>query len=654
MKQFFVFLIFSALFLLFTLNRCQTNNSASDNSEDAESDEWIIGNWDDWSESGLGENSAYSSSDTKMVIDTEIDFRAYFNRKKYTAKDGTALEYIHSKNTININDSPMGALVVHNIEKNDWGHSLIEFSANNADLSDPVKYIFIAPHFLMDEKGKQYKLDPSSIEKPNSYQWLIGEWEVQVKKNEANTITLFILDDKNAILNEEKGTYTIDEHGFVFHANANKKIYLSLDNVKKTIMWEKKHLFKKIQHNTNNLADVSEKKNTPSLKEPKLIASVEKKKDLVSALTQKTPENEKPVSSPSALPKEEKLTASAASNKVVTPTTQTPALPKEEKVIASVTAKETVASAPKSQDNKQIKPEEKKKDAISSATQKTETKESPIVSTPVLPKDEKLISSVAPAKEVVAPTPKSQESVQIKPEEKKKDTVVTAQKPTTVETILSTPALPSEEKLTSSVAPAKEAVIPAQKTQESVQAKIEEEKKDPISATAQKTATVENPVLDAPTLPKEEKVTPSAAPVKEIVAPTPQKQENKQVKIAEKSNGKFQELEKLIQHWDNTHRSKNSLNFSNLYNQSVLYYENRVTRDFCVENKEKLFKNYYDYSQKIISEKITFTEMSSTEIRCSFVRRVTMNLETKDYSSFLVFKKIGDSWKIISEGNFDK
>lgn len=111
------------------------------------------------------------------------------------------------------------------------------------------------------------------------------------------------------------------------------------------------------------------------------------------------------------------------------------------------------------------------------------------------------------------------------------------------------------------------------------------------------------------------------------------------------------DFKQLIQEWNKAHNLKDVGIFSYMFDNSVLFYGKQLEKNACIENKLSLFKKYPDFFQEIYGE-IQIEKLNETEIKCSFIKRVTVNQNTTDYPSYLLFKKNGDSWKIAVEGDF--
>lgn len=106
----------------------------------------------------------------------------------------------------------------------------------------------------------------------------------------------------------------------------------------------------------------------------------------------------------------------------------------------------------------------------------------------------------------------------------------------------------------------------------------------------------------------------------------------------------------LVENWNKAHLNKDVAVFTELYNNSVLFYGIQKNKNECVEIKLTLLKKQPDFYQQIYGE-IQISKISESEVKCTFVKRVTVNEKTKDYPSYLTFRKVNGSWQIITEGD---
>ncbi len=106
----------------------------------------------------------------------------------------------------------------------------------------------------------------------------------------------------------------------------------------------------------------------------------------------------------------------------------------------------------------------------------------------------------------------------------------------------------------------------------------------------------------------------------------------------------------LVTTWDKAHSAHSTDAFSELYADTVMFYGTTKSKDNCAEAKSEYLKDHPDYFQQIKGN-IQTEKISDNEVKCTFVKSITLNQETKDYPEYLVFKKKGDKWKITVEGD---
>ena len=106
----------------------------------------------------------------------------------------------------------------------------------------------------------------------------------------------------------------------------------------------------------------------------------------------------------------------------------------------------------------------------------------------------------------------------------------------------------------------------------------------------------------------------------------------------------------LVHDWSKANSDKDIKSFDDLYNEDILYYGTQMKKGKCIDSKQSFFKKSPDFYQQIYGE-VEVEKISETEVKCSFVKRVTLNGSTTDYPSYLNFVKIGDEWKISVEGD---
>jgi len=109
-------------------------------------------------------------------------------------------------------------------------------------------------------------------------------------------------------------------------------------------------------------------------------------------------------------------------------------------------------------------------------------------------------------------------------------------------------------------------------------------------------------------------------------------------------------LKKLVQEWNSAHETKDIGKYSILLDDSVLFYGMLQDKNTCIESKLSLFKKNPDFYQQIFGD-IQVTKIDSSNFKCSFIKRVTVNQATKDYPSYLTFRKVKNQWKIFVESD---
>jgi hypothetical protein len=106
----------------------------------------------------------------------------------------------------------------------------------------------------------------------------------------------------------------------------------------------------------------------------------------------------------------------------------------------------------------------------------------------------------------------------------------------------------------------------------------------------------------------------------------------------------------LVKEWNKANSAKDYEALSAMFDNNVLFYGTQLNKDACVENKQMAFKKSPDFYQQIYGD-VDVEKISDTEVKCSFVKRVTVGGQTNDYPSYLNFHKVGDEWKISAESD---
>ena len=100
----------------------------------------------------------------------------------------------------------------------------------------------------------------------------------------------------------------------------------------------------------------------------------------------------------------------------------------------------------------------------------------------------------------------------------------------------------------------------------------------------------------------------------------------------------FSEL--LTKEWSEAISEKNIKKLSDIYADTVFYYGKNLKKQNCLDDKEKFYNNNPSFSQ-IVGADMTVDSISPFERKIYFVKTVTLNMESKDYPSYLIFKNTG-------------
>lgn len=106
----------------------------------------------------------------------------------------------------------------------------------------------------------------------------------------------------------------------------------------------------------------------------------------------------------------------------------------------------------------------------------------------------------------------------------------------------------------------------------------------------------------------------------------------------------------LVQQWNTAHQKSTIRHLVNLYESNVYFYGEMLSSNACVMQKKALFEKYPDFQQQIIGEIQAITS-ENNKLSCRFMKKVTINDKSINYPSYLTFRRSGNSWKIITEGD---
>ena len=118
----------------------------------------------------------------------------------------------------------------------------------------------------------------------------------------------------------------------------------------------------------------------------------------------------------------------------------------------------------------------------------------------------------------------------------------------------------------------------------------------------------------------------------------------------EKVKTSKQKIKEMVELWNKASSNGDFTVLENMLADKVEYYQQTVTKDYYIKDQKKFFEKNPVYGQ-VIKGDINIQKISDTQYKAEFVKEVTTKKGTKDYPSYLVFKKIGDEWKLILESD---
>ena len=111
-----------------------------------------------------------------------------------------------------------------------------------------------------------------------------------------------------------------------------------------------------------------------------------------------------------------------------------------------------------------------------------------------------------------------------------------------------------------------------------------------------------------------------------------------------------QEVKEMVELWNKASSNGDFTVLENMLADKIEYYQQTVTRDYYIKDQKKFFEKNPVYGQ-VIKGDIDIQQISDTQYKAEFIKEVTTKKGTKDYPSYLVFKKIGNEWKLILESD---
>jgi hypothetical protein len=109
-------------------------------------------------------------------------------------------------------------------------------------------------------------------------------------------------------------------------------------------------------------------------------------------------------------------------------------------------------------------------------------------------------------------------------------------------------------------------------------------------------------------------------------------------------------IDAWVRQWNLGHNERDISILTELYADSVLYYQTFLSKNNCLENKLQFFRENPDYYQRIDGD-IEVLQVDSASYKASFVKKVTLAGRTTDYPSYLIFRKITQGIKLVEESD---
>jgi hypothetical protein len=111
-----------------------------------------------------------------------------------------------------------------------------------------------------------------------------------------------------------------------------------------------------------------------------------------------------------------------------------------------------------------------------------------------------------------------------------------------------------------------------------------------------------------------------------------------------------QEVIELVYLWNSLHDTSNIYALDSIYSETVLFYKKKFTKKNIIDTKKYRIKKADKYRQLIIG-RIGIYPSDTGDYKCEFLKLVNIDNKPKVYHTYLVFKKINNTWKIIVESD---
>ena len=111
-----------------------------------------------------------------------------------------------------------------------------------------------------------------------------------------------------------------------------------------------------------------------------------------------------------------------------------------------------------------------------------------------------------------------------------------------------------------------------------------------------------------------------------------------------------QEVKEMVKLWNKASSNGDLTVLEDMLADKIEYYQSTVSKEYYIKDQKKFFAKNPVYGQ-VIKGDIDVKPISDTQYKAEFVKEVTTKKGTKDYPSYLVFKKFGNEWKLILESD---
>ncbi len=109
------------------------------------------------------------------------------------------------------------------------------------------------------------------------------------------------------------------------------------------------------------------------------------------------------------------------------------------------------------------------------------------------------------------------------------------------------------------------------------------------------------------------------------------------------------EVRKFVKQWNNAHTQIKSPYLERYYMDVVSYYEKEFRRNQVQEDKNMLFQQFPNYTQRILNDELEITKVAGSFL-VTFTKQVNYNAVQANYPSYLSVTFKNGEFKIIREG----